>query len=120
MEATKITPKQIYVTRIRKKKREIEPDHWITETFSNVPAPTGDAEMDRVARLLAERDNVTLQELAYLHPEDVLFCIVFHVSLHSFPAVSCPAYLLGPIIPFLRVFVQPTSRLTEQALPFKL
>lgn len=73
MEAKKITPKQIYVTRIRKKKREIEPDHWITETFSNVPAPTGDPEMDRVAQLLAERDNVTLQELAYLHPEDALF-----------------------------------------------
>lgn len=67
----KITPQQIYVTRVLEKKVRREDGRVESVPVDRTVPSTGNMEIDRVAQLLASRDNVRTSELRDLYKENM-------------------------------------------------
>ena len=69
----RITPQQIYVSRLRQKMVEKDANVWEMVTVDKTPPPTGNEDMDRVAQVLATSKKITADRIYALFESDPLF-----------------------------------------------
>ena len=68
----RITPQQIYVSRLRQKMVEKDANVWEMVTVDKTPPPTGNEDMDRVAQVLATSKKITADRIYALFESDPL------------------------------------------------